>query len=266
MENSRPAVSRLATQNRPVPTETLAKSRINNPSESTKINEEKKQKLLLQLISLSAGAVVLLILFLTVFFPLMVHYTGAENSKKYNPEIAQIKPQTPMFNAPAAATNSAEIVLNGFTSNDTQVQFVIDGIADEENLLAVSSNGEFAFAYNFDEGEHTLSAYTIDKNGLQSDPTKEYQILIDQAVPALIIDDLKNDQEIVGKDKKTLTIRGVTEPQAQVTINSQRTKADADGNFTLDYTLQNGDNKLKILAYDQAGNQVEEELTIKFTP
>lgn len=266
MENSRPAASRLAAQNRPAPVETLAKSRINNPAAPIKMGEAEKQKLLIQLISLSAGIVVLLILFLTVFFPLMVHYTGLENSKKYNPEIAQIKPQTPMFNAPASATNSAELVLNGFTSNDTQVQFIIDGAATEENLLTVSSNGEFIFTYRFDEGEHTLSAYTIDENGLQSDTTKEYQILIDQTVPTLIIDDLKNDQEIVGKDKKTLTIRGITEPQAQVMINSQRTKADADGNFTLDYTLQNGDNRLKILAYDRAGNQVEEELTIKFTP
>ncbi len=82
-----------------------------------------------------------------------------------------------------------------------------------------------------------------------------------------MIDDLKDGQEIVGKEKKNLMIKGITEAKAAVVVNTQQTRADDEGSFSLEYTLSEGDNQLEITANDAAGNQSEVlALKIKFTP
>lgn len=59
-----------------------------------------------------------------------------------------------------------------------------------------------------------------------------------------------------------VTVKGKTAPNAEVFINDASTKADANGNFSLTLTLDEGDNNLVITANDSDGNVAEQELSV----
>lgn len=226
-----------------------------------------KKKLWWQIGGLGGGIVALGALFLTVIFPWLVHFTGVKNSAKYVPDTKQIKPQAPTFNAPPANTNVESLKISGFAPAENQVQFVIDDEALPEYLLTAGANGEFALTLKLLPGENTLQAYVISKDNLESEMTKKYTINYDAEVPEIDVSEPENNQEIVGKDKKTLMVRGMSEAGATIVVNNQQTTVNDEGNFELSYLLNEGDNTLKISAHDKAGNQSDEiELKVKFTP
>lgn len=260
--------SRLQQKNR-----TGEKVLLNNPGQWSRLNKKmpndgkEKRKIISQIVALSVAILLLIALFLVIIFPELVHYTGVKNSENYVPETKQVKPQTPTFNAPTPNTKESQLTINGFGPAESQVQFIFNGEELAEYLLKTGLNGEFSLTVSLNEGENSLQAYAIDDNGLESDLTKEYQINFDQTAPTLAIDNLRDGQEIVGKEKKNLMIKGITEAKAAVVVNAQQTRADDEGNFSLEYTLSEGDNQLEITASDAAGNQSEVlALKIKFTP
>ncbi len=59
-----------------------------------------------------------------------------------------------------------------------------------------------------------------------------------------------------------VTINGKTSPNAEVFVNDASTKADANGNFTLNVSLDEGENTLIINANDEFGNVAEQTLTV----
>ncbi|MDO8515185.1 MAG: hypothetical protein Q7S14_01670 [bacterium] len=63
-----------------------------------------------------------------------------------------------------------------------------------------------------------------------------------------------------------LSVKGVTVPSAEVSINDLEVKADAKGNFSGSLTLEEGDNPISILAVDENGNYSETELTVTYEP
>jgi hypothetical protein len=62
----------------------------------------------------------------------------------------------------------------------------------------------------------------------------------------------------------SLTIKGKTESGATVFINEKESKADAQGMFSIPFTLEEGENYFVIVAADENGNSVEHELTVTY--
>jgi hypothetical protein len=60
---------------------------------------------------------------------------------------------------------------------------------------------------------------------------------------------------------QTVTVRGRTEPGAQVTINGQTVTADAAGNFELQVVA--GTQPIHVEAVDGAGNRMSVEIETK---
>lgn len=63
-----------------------------------------------------------------------------------------------------------------------------------------------------------------------------------------------------------LVVKGKTSARADVFLNDQEAKADANGNFSIAVTLDEGDNTLVIVVTDQEGNFAEREITVTYTP
>ncbi len=59
-----------------------------------------------------------------------------------------------------------------------------------------------------------------------------------------------------------ITVKGKTLPNAEVFINDQSTKADTEGNFSLNLTLDEGENNLVVTANDAEGNVAEQNLSV----
>ncbi len=60
----------------------------------------------------------------------------------------------------------------------------------------------------------------------------------------------------------TITVKGKTGAKAEVAVNDAETTADANGNFSVQVTLDEGENFLYIVVNDADGNVTEKELTI----
>jgi len=61
-----------------------------------------------------------------------------------------------------------------------------------------------------------------------------------------------------------ITLRGKTNPQAEVFINDKETIADTQGNFSVALTLEEGENPIMVVANDQNGNVGEVEISIVY--
>jgi hypothetical protein len=63
-----------------------------------------------------------------------------------------------------------------------------------------------------------------------------------------------------------LTVRGVTKPGAEVSVNETDVVANGNGNFSANITLEEGDNYIVVVAVDVDGQVAEAELTATYTP
>lgn len=71
------------------------------------------------------------------------------------------------------------------------------------------------------------------------------------------------------QDKSTVntlevTVTGKTTPNAEVFVNDQETKADANGSFTVKLTLDEGENPISVSVNDDQGNYAEKEITVTY--
>ncbi len=64
----------------------------------------------------------------------------------------------------------------------------------------------------------------------------------------------------------SIQVRGETIPSAVVTVNGQIVEVDADGQFQVTLTLEEGPNVIDIIATDEDGNEVAVELVIFRAP
>lgn len=60
-----------------------------------------------------------------------------------------------------------------------------------------------------------------------------------------------------------IKVSGKTKVGAEVFINDQQTKADNNGNFSVDLVLDEGQNEIVVAANDELGNYVEKTLAVE---
>lgn len=72
------------------------------------------------------------------------------------------------------------------------------------------------------------------------------------------------DGDIVSVAK--LAVKGLTAPNAEVSVNTTDLKANAKGSFSINLTLEEGDNAIEVVASDADGNNTSWEATVTYTP
>jgi|YNPBryantNP2012_1023418.scaffolds.fasta_scaffold00219_22 flagellar hook assembly protein FlgD len=92
---------------------------------------------------------------------------------------------------------------------------------------------------------------------------------IDTTPPVIRLANLPENTQ-VGAGSEKLRIEGVTDPDATVWLNhpGQPLEVGTNGSFTVLYTLQEGVNRIELVAVDRAGNQasVVREVTLRTLP
>jgi hypothetical protein len=227
----------------------------------SRLAKVEQKKLWRQTLLFSGGAVGLLIIFLLVILPTIIKFMAGSDLGVVDSDDT-IPPQTPMLSAPVPATNSATLALSGFTEAKATVYLINGGQRTDEKTT--DDQGSFVFDISLNQGENHLSVVAADEAGNESAASREFVVIYDNESPMLELKDLTNGQEIVGKDKQSLTIAGKTEPKARVTVNDRLTTATSEGDFSLIYRLNEGENELKFKVMDQAGNQYEMSIKVLF--
>ena len=94
-------------------------------------------------------------------------------------------------------------------------------------------------------------------------PIEEKNAVVTSASISLAISSPANNITVTSS---SLVVRGKTAPKAEVFVNDAETRADANGNFSVTLTLDEGENYILVVANDINGNFSEKELTITYTP
>lgn len=169
----------------------------------------------------------------------------------------------PVLNIPYEATNTAHIDIRGYAIPHTKISIYIDD--NLRDSTGSSAEGSFEIKnISLSLGTNNIYGKTMEDDQ-QSLPSKTIKLIYDNEKPSLEIAEPEDGKTIQGGDKK-VTIRGKTEPQAQVFVNDSRVITSADGTFSADLELNDGDNILTIKAIDQASNTTEIVRRVTFKP
>ena len=172
-----------------------------------------------------------------------------------------VPPQVPIVSPLPEATAESSITIEGFGEADSQVVFKLNGREVEQ--VEVNQQGEFSYPLALEEGENIVVLYGVDEAGNES-TGRQFVIALDTEAPSLAFEALEDGQEAVGKNSQNFVIRGETEPGSTLTLNDRSAYVNLDGTFSITHYLQEGDNTLKFVVTDKAGNSTDREVKVSF--
>lgn len=175
-----------------------------------------------------------------------------------------IPPQAPVLSALPEATNSSSIWVEGFTEAGASLELLIN-----DNISQVSKaneDGSFSITGTLKPDTNRVNVRATDE--ARNVSSSEVKIVtLDEKPLELSITSPKDGAEFFGKNNQVIEVSGETnKKEAQVIVNSSFVLVGSDGKFVHRFQLANGNNELKIIASDRAGNTAEETIKILYTP
>lgn len=222
-----------------------------------------KQNLILSLL----GIAVVIFIVLKLGIPLLINFSLFITNQKDKTTMAQ-QSNDPSFIAPPVlnplpvATNSAQIIVSGTGNSDQTVKiYVNDELTDE---IPTKKDGTFSVVQDIKKGLNSIKAKSETKekaSGFSNTVTISY---IDTK-PTLDITS-PSDGQTFGKDQSTAPVTGKTSAGAKITVNGFWAIVDSEGNFSYNLSLNSGENQIKVVATDEAGNTTEKEVKVTYNP
>jgi hypothetical protein len=211
------------------------------------------------------GIILIILLVLKFGIPLLVNLSiflsGSQNKE-------ETKIQNTSFIAPPVldsfpiATASADIIVSGIASKKQTVNLYING--ELVNTVNADDKGMFDFKETIKPGENTIKA-TVVTNNKESDFSNIITTTFKSAAPSLNINS-PSDNQSFSKDQNVIEVKGITDPDVKVTVNGYWAITDNNGNYTYNLHLQSGENRIKVVATDIAGNNKESEIKVTYSP
>jgi bacillopeptidase F len=168
----------------------------------------------------------------------------------------------PTLDPLSQATNSANFQISGNSARGGQtVEVYLNG--DYKTKALTDSNGHFVISdFRLENGTNRIKERTNDGNS-ESAFTDEATVTVSTTPPALKVNEPTDGQTV-----KTAQVRvsGKTDSNATVTINDFLPVIDGSGNFSYTLPLKEGENQIKIVAKDIAGNQTTNQLKVTYQP
>lgn len=231
----------------------------------SRLNRRKEQKIKKSLILSILGTLVIIFLVFKFGIPFLVNLSFFLSNSKNKEEI-KIQNQTfiapPILDSFLSATSSADIVISGVSAKDQTVNLYIND--DLVNSVKSENDGKFVFKETIKPGENTVKTKAV-VNGKESDFSNTITVIFKNAPPSLSIAS-PSDGQSFSKDQNVAGVKGTTDPDVKVTVNDFWAIADSNGNFSYNLPLQNGENRVKIVAVDVAGNKAEKEIKVTYSP
>jgi hypothetical protein len=115
---------------------------------------------------------------------------------------------------------------------------------------------------NWKESTEILSETGKKILSLPASESKQYMGAVESSLSLQIISPSDNS----AVTSPYITLRGKTISQAEVFVNDIETVADANGDFSVGLTLDEGENPIMVVANDTNGNVGEAEITVTYEP
>lgn len=170
----------------------------------------------------------------------------------------------PVLHPTVDATFSAQITIEGTVPQKNKIQLFVNGKEVEET--EPEDNNTFTFKeISLKPGENTIQAKAVTNNKKESDFSNSITILHKKDKPKLSISS-PDEGKTFSKDENSTKVTGETDPEVKVTVNGFWAIVDSEGKYSYNLSLQNGENTIKVVATDEAGNTTEVERKVTYNP
>lgn len=197
--------------------------------------------------------------------PLLIRFAVFVGNLKSAPEPASqklIAPPPPTLDPLPEATNSAQIAVSGLSQPNYLVEVYLN--QREAGRITSQSDGSFKNILTLSEGENEIYALAIDQEGNSSEPSGKIVVIYQTTPPDLEVTQPKDKENFISESNK-IEVVGKTNPEASIWVNDHLVVVDKDGNFKYPLSLSLGENTIKVIAKDKAGNQTERVLTVSYS-
>lgn len=234
-------------------------------SRLSRIEEKRTKK---QLFIVLVGIIAILALVFTLGIPLIVgmsvllgNLRGSQSNSAGSDTTA---PVPPVLSTPTQATNSAELLIEGYGESGSTLKIFMN--EDEIKKILIGNDGTFTFTdIPLEKGDNRIYATVTDEAGNESIHSQELKIAYKKDGPKLEIQEPQENQEF-GKNQQEIQIKGKTDTGSTVTINDRFVSVNDEGNFEYKLKLSDGENIVSIVARDSAGNETKIELKVTYQP
>lgn len=227
----------------------------------SRLVKSQEKKALQKTIIYIVGIIVVLALLFKVAIPALINFSlFMANFRGDNTTSSKNSPDyliPPIFSTPYTATNSAVVNLSGTAgSSDQVILYVNDSPVD---TVDVKDEGTFEFKnVELKAGDNTIKA-KAKKDNKTSDFSDTLTITYSNKAPDLSIDSPHDNDTI---HQNSVQISGKTGTDDKVTVNGFWAIVDNSGNYTYTLSLVNGDNSVKVISQDSAGNTTEKDIKV----
>lgn len=167
---------------------------------------------------------------------------------------------TLIVDEPFSATNSAQILMSGAVTEFNEVEYFINNVSVKKEKIA--ANDQFSEEIGkLKTGSNKIYVVVQNTKAKQKKQSEVFSVLYKKEKPKLEIESPKDGDTT---NKNELSINGKTDKDVEITVNKSHVVVDLEGNFSKTVRLQEGENKIEVVATDIAGNEEKQTLTIKY--
>lgn len=227
---------------------------------SRKLEKQTEKTIFLSIL----GIVAVILFVVKVAVPLLVNLSLSISDSKTSEQKKDLEfLSPPILAALPNATNSAEIKISGTSATKGKIAlYVNDSLKDKTD---VKKDGTFSFEnVNLSSGNNTIKA-KIETDKGKSSFSNPISIAYRNKAPSLSLN-TPSDNQSFSKDENSVDITGKTDPGVKITVNDFWAIVDNDGNFSYKFSLKNGENKIQVIAVDEAGNKAQTEKKVTYSP
>lgn len=255
-------------ENLNIPTDNIESDNMGKSHLKKSLEKKSKRSLLITSVGIILFIIIIIIFgqsALVNFSILLGRGKDSQNTLETDKISTDIIISAPELSSQLDATNSAKIDINGSIFTDLKVQIRL--YRQDELIDVIDINEENSFTFKdieLIEGSNKLKSVAVYK-GKTSENSNILTINYLKNNPTLNIEYPKDGISLSGGNT-AITIKGKTDSGNTVSVNGYKAIIKNDGNFTYDLTLTSGENKIKIISTDKAGNTTEKEIKINYSP
>ncbi len=169
----------------------------------------------------------------------------------------------PTLQALPEYVNTPTPEIRGTAMSGKIVELFLDGSKLGETVS--SKDGQFIFVprEKIADGKHKLTAQLREGKN-ESSLSLSVVFVVDTTPPDLVIESPEDGAKLsFGPDEELVTeVKGQSEAGVEIRVNDRLAKVDIDGSFTVMVPLQKGENTLKAVSVDKAGNSTEKKIKV----
>lgn len=185
--------------------------------------------------------------------------TNLTKNEEIDKKIEVVFVPIPNLDELPSATKEKTVIVSGNSISGLTILLFLNGKKIEE--IKTSENGDFEKEITLSEGENIIKAKAVKENS-ESDFSNSISIAVKNKGPELSIDSPSDGAQISGSNP--VEIKGKTDPDSSVLVNDFQAISNSNGDWSYFLTLKGGENEIKAISTDLAGNKTEKIIRVNY--